>query len=106
NRDVNGSPPDILFGSGVLNDAFILGGTACLFAGIGDQRPLVRNAGTLFLANRLGVKFRRRRVSINLTHRDTMAIQINCLHAHSPKDWYFAILLERSAGSPQPMRRC
>ena len=52
--------------AGFFTTRLVLGGTARLGAGIGNERAVVRNAGVLFVPNGVLVKRAHRQVAVNL----------------------------------------
>src|ERR1700752_273382 len=49
------TPPDVLFRAGILDDAFILGRTACLLPRIRDQSSILGNSSLLVVTYRVFV---------------------------------------------------
>jgi hypothetical protein len=49
--DVDGAPPDLGFGVGVLDDALVFGRAAGFDPGVGGQRAVVDDAGVFFVTD-------------------------------------------------------
>ena len=64
--DVDRPPPDVVLRLGMFDDALVLRRSSGLGAGVCDERAIFRDAGVLFVANRVLVEGARREVAMDL----------------------------------------
>ncbi len=71
-RNVHRSPPDVVLGFGVLDDALVLRRAAGLRAGVGDEGAVLRDARILLEANRVLVERAGRKIVVDLGDCETV----------------------------------
>jgi hypothetical protein len=78
--NVNRTPPDVLFRSGIFDDPFVFGGAAGFDAGVGDERAVVGDAGVFLVTNGVLVERAHREVAVNLRNRQSILLKVECTH--------------------------
>src|SRR6476620_7603993 len=74
-RDIHQSPPDVFFRSGMLDHALVFWRTPRLYAGIGDERAVLRDARVFLVTNRVLVERARRKVAVNLGNSEAVLVK-------------------------------
>ena len=74
-RDIHRSPPDVFFGSGMLDHALVLWRTPRLYAGVRNKRAVLGDARVFLVTNRVLVECARREVAVNLGNSETVLVK-------------------------------
>ena len=66
--NVGRTPPDVFFGGGILDDAFVLGGTASFLSRVRDQSAILCNSRLFFVTYCMFVQNTGREIAVDFLH--------------------------------------
>ncbi len=79
-RDIDRPPPHVSLRIRVSDHPLVLGRSARLHSGIGDQCSIVRNAGVLLVTNGVLVERTRREIAVYFGNRELVLFQVEVAH--------------------------